>query len=391
MLLLKLRERLAQVSPKAIKALPLLSRYFSAVLNFLLIKYLLSSGKPELAAAIAIFASYFDAVAVADFGNRNKIIADQGAKIYFAACLALLVLIYFIVAWINPANVEHAAMWFFAYAALYLFILESYRLLYRKLYLSYSLPSIAAQIIIFVYIVIADRHGFLASHANEVLVAWTLLPIALPGLIYAFNRELAQKLKVLPDRRDAVNSISSSLLYLSSFFAVSYTYSWIKDPNQVVLLSVALRILNISGIYALWTQVHVVDYKAARQGIDIFSLKSLAPVLMQTLFSMVVFSITIYFAFPELQQALLGLTSLLVAACYVFLRSSLSLINAQLLSRDMVRIFVLIEGLATILTMGLRQFMEANFINAFASIAIFQIFFVTIYIAYATKYMRSEV
>ena len=390
MSLMMIQKKLSAPRPKALKAMPLFARYFSTVLNFLLIKYFLVTGKPELAASLAIYASYFDAVAMADFGNRNKIIADQTAKVHVAVSLVLLAITYFIVVAINPGNSALATPWFVAYGLLYLFILESYRLLYRRAYLAYSIPSVLIQALIFLFVLLSSEREFMGSSPDVVLIAWTLLPVALPGILFAFNSEMSTKVALIPNQRDMVNSLSSSLLYLSSYFAISYAYSWIKDAHQVVLLSVALRILNVTGIYALWTQVHVVDYKGSESKWRRLAGKSLLPGLVQTLFSLGVYFLVVKFAFRELEGDLLNIATFTIGAAYVFSRNASAVINAMLLASDKVRVFVIIEGVATALIMLTRQFMDADFIHSFASIAAFQVTFVMVYVAYMTKFERKE-
>lgn len=383
-------ETLSLLGPKLLKAMPLLARYFSTVLNFLLIKFFLVNGRPELAAALAIYASYFDAVAMADFGNRNKIIADQKARVHFVVSLVLLAATYFIVIAINPGNMMLATPWFVSYGVLYLFILESYRLLYRRSYLAYSMPSVLIQATIFLSIVLVGDTDLLGLSPDMVLIAWTLLPVALPGVLFALNRELPAKVALIPSREEMANSMSSVLLYLSSYFAVSYAYSWIKDAHQVVLLSVALRVLNVTGIYALWTQVHVVDYKDAGSGWHQFVGKSLLPGLAQTAFSLSVYFCVVKFAFPELEVELLSAMTIAICAVYVFSRNASAVINATLLASNKVRVFLIIEVVATGFIMLIRQFMDANFIHSLASIAIFQVTFVLVYLAYLRRFARGE-
>lgn len=370
--------------------MPLFARYFSTVLNFLLIKYFLVSGKPALAASLAIYASYFDAVAMADFGNRNKIIADQNARVHVAVSLVLLAITYCIVVAVNPGNASLATPWFVSYGLLYLFILEGYRLLYKRAYLAYSIPTVLIQALIFLFVVLSGERTSMWSYPDIVLIAWTLLPVALPGILFAFNRQLPMKVALIPSQRDMVNSSSSVLLYLSSYFAISYAYSWIKDAHQVVLLSVALRILNVTGIYALWTQVHVIDYKGAESTWRRIAGKSLLAGVVQTLFSLGVYVLVVKFAFRELADDLLGFVTLAVGVVYVFSRNASAVINAMLLAGDKVRVFVILEGIATALIMLSRQFMDADFIHSFASIAAFQVTFVFVYVAYLTRFERKE-
>lgn len=390
MSLMMIQKKLLTFRPKALKAMPLFARYFSTVLNFLLIKYFLVTGKPALAASLAIYASYFDAVAMADFGNRNKIIADQKAKVHVAVSLVLLAITYFIVVAINPGNSSLAMPWFVVYGLLYLFILEGYRLLYKRAYLAYSIPSVLSQTVIFLFVVLSSEREFMGSSPDVVLITWTLLPVALPGILFAFNREMPQKVALIPNQRDMVNSMSSAFLYLSSYFAISYAYSWIKDAHQVVLLSVALRILNVTGIYALWTQVHVVDYKGAESTWRRFAGKSIIPGIVQTLFSLGVYFFVVKFAFGELEGDLLDVVTITIGAVYVFSRNASAVINAMLLASDKVRVFVIIEGVATALIMLARQFMDADFIHSFASIAAFQVTFVMVYVAYKNRFERRE-
>jgi hypothetical protein len=377
-----IQKKLLSLRPKAIKATPLFARYFSTVLNFLLIKYFLVAGEPALAASLAIYASYFDAVAMADFGNRNKIIADQKARLHVPVSWLLLAVTYVIVVAINPGNASMATPWFVAYGMLYVFILESYRLLYRRAYLAYSIPSVLIQTLIFLLVVSSGEHGLMEQCPDVVLIAWTLLPVALPGLLFAFNKELSTKIVMIPSRHDLINSVSSALLYLSSYFAISYAYSWIKDAHQVVLLSVALRILNVTGIYALWTQVHVVDFKGAESKWRRLAVSSLLPGIVQTLLSLVVYVLVVKFAFPELEAELLSMAAIVTGAVYVFSRNASAVINAMLLAGDKVRLFLIIEGAATTIIMLARQFMDADFIHSFASIAAFQVTFVMLYVAY---------
>ena len=390
MSLLLLQEKLLSFRPKAVKAVPLFARYFSTILNFLLIKHFLVSGKPELAASLVIYASYFDAVAMADFGNRNKIIANPKARVHVVISLVLLAITYFVVVAINPGNSPMATPWFISYGLLYLFILESYRLLYNRAYLSYSIPGIVIQTLIFLLVVLSGDSEFVGCRPDVVLIAWTLLPVALPGILFAFNRELYMKVALLPKKRDMVNSMSSALLYLSSYFAISYAYSWIKDPHQVVVLAVALRILNVTGLYSLWTQVHVVDYKGAESKWHQLSGRSLLPGVVQTLFSLGVYFLAVKLVFPELADSLLGFGALTIGAIYVFSRNASAVINAMLLASDKVRVFMIIEGVATAIIMLTRQFMEADFIHSFASVAAFQVTFVLVYVDYLTKFERKE-
>lgn len=384
--LLSLQKKWLYFRPRMVKATPLFARYFSMALNFLLIKYFLVIDEPILAASLAIYASYFDAVAMADFGNRNKIIANQKARGHVAFSLLLLVITYFVIITINPGNSSLATPWFIVYGLLYLFILESYRLLYKRAYLAYSIPSILIQTLIFPLVILSGEGGFVLLDSNVMLIAWTILPVALPGILFAFNRELSEKVALVPNQRDMVNSLSSTLLYLSSYFAISYAYSWIEDAHQVVLLAVTLRVLNVTGIYALWTQVHVVDFKGAESKWHQISARALLPGIIQTLFSLSVYFLVVKVAFPELAGDLLNVLTLSIGAVYVFFRNTSAEINAMLLASDKVRLFVIIEGVATTIIMLTRQFMDADFIHSLASIAAFQVTFVLVYIAYITKF-----
>lgn len=388
--LMNIQNKLLPLRPKALKAMPLFARYFSTILNFLLIKYFLVTGKSHWAAALAIYASYLDAVAMADFGNRNKIIANQNAKVHVPISLILLAVTYLVVVAINPGNANLATPWFVTYGLLYLFILESSRLLYKRAYLAYSIPSVLTQALLFLLVIWPGEPGVVWRHPDVVMIAWTLLPVAVPGILFALNRELASKIALIPDQRDMVNSMSSALLYLSSYFAISYAYSWIQDSHQVVLLSVALRILNVTGVYALWTQVHVVDYKSADSPWRSLAGHSLRPGVIQTLLSLTVYFGVVKFAFRELEMELLDPVIIGIGAAYVFSRNASAVINAMLLARDQVRVFVVIEGVTTALIMLIRQFLEADFIHAFASIAAFQVIFVLVYLAYLARFERKE-
>jgi hypothetical protein len=229
-----------------------------------------------------------------------------------------------------------------------------------------------------------------AISSEILLITWTILPIALPGIVFAFNRQSINRIALVPNKAGLINSISSSALYLSSFFAVSYSYSWINNAEQVVLLAVTLRILNVTGVYALWTQVHIVDYKSIKSTWTRPSFKFILSGFAHTLFTLVAYFLIIKIAFPELKDDLLDIYTIAVAALYVISRNASALINAILLANDKVKVFVVIEGVATTVVMLVRENLNASFINAFASIAAFQFIFVLVYTAYLIKFKKME-
>jgi hypothetical protein len=351
------------------------SRYFSNLVGFLSIKVMTEVDALDSIAILIAMQSMLELAAVADFGNRNRIINGGYLRLnlFFPTIIFLffMLLIYLV----RMENWRYLVLCLGLLWASYPLILNGFVNLYEKNFLSYCLPLIV------LYIILILNWAFLYYSDSKPGIILLFMSVVLPQLVPGLFNLSKVRFSFSYQDRHFRHGIHSACLYGSSFLGISVIYILGYDSAAIVFVALFMRILTLTNVLGQSFNLFASEFRQAN-GLQL-SASDMYAVVAQIIVSYAIFHFFILLLFPLYADSLGLVTFLLfIATSFAFIYASK--LNAYLIANGYVKQYFLIEVFPALILLPLRLFSIQSIHGIIGSIFIFyaaSVFIGVVYLA----------